>query len=601
MTMPNLKPADKETVVTVSRRRFLQYLVLQTPLYAWWLSNLSQPAAQSAPLGASIAFTGTELLSRPTATSVSVTMVPDANISLYYQYSKTSGGPYTNTSTTTATAGTPKTVVISGLTPNSRYYYRMRYSTDGGATWETRPEYSFYTQRAAGSTFTFDITSDSHVNIVMGVAATWTSTLNDVAADSPDFLLDLGDTVAMRSVSPGDVAGAEAAYEYQLPFFNIVSASSPVFLVPGNHEQKEAWHVEGVPDDAGPPEDSLPVIGTNAQKKYFPMPVPDSFYTGDSSTLSYIEGDHLRENYYAWTWGDALFVVIDPFWYTTTKPYVSDIGGGETNGTGSGDAWDWTLGQTQFNWLKTTLTSSSAKYKFVFTHQLLTDASLSSQEDYGHAGANQSNMVEWGGYNEDGTTYGWNTHRSGWGSDPIHEMMVGAGVSAVFHGHDHQYAYEKRDGLVYQSLPAAGWGSGGSGFGMYSTGDGYTIQAMTNCGHLRVTVGPSETTVEYIRTGQTTSAYTYSILPATSVSVLGDVNGDGEVNSTDALIDLSCDVGTDTSQFCPMNCGDVNGDGLVNSTDALITLSHDVGMTVPYPIGQPGCPSSVTPCPGCTP
>jgi hypothetical protein len=83
--------------------------------------------------------------------------------------------------------------------------------------------------------------------------------------------------------------------------------------------------------------------------------------------------------------------------------------------------------------------------------------------------------------------------------------------------------------------------------------------------------------------------------------ILGDVNGDDTVNSTDALIILSCDVGIDTSPFCPMNCGDVNGDGLINSTDALIILSYDVGMDVPYPVGEPGCPSGVTPCPGCSP
>jgi hypothetical protein len=83
--------------------------------------------------------------------------------------------------------------------------------------------------------------------------------------------------------------------------------------------------------------------------------------------------------------------------------------------------------------------------------------------------------------------------------------------------------------------------------------------------------------------------------------ILGDVNGDDTVNSTDALIILSCDVGIDTSPFCPMNCGDVNGDGLINSTDALVILSYDVGISVPYPVGQPGCPSSVTPCPGCNP
>ncbi|RQW08826.1 hypothetical protein EH222_05025, partial [candidate division KSB1 bacterium] len=84
-----------------------------------------------------------------------------------------------------------------------------------------------------------------------------------------------------------------------------------------------------------------------------------------------------------------------------------------------------------------------------------------------------------------------------------------------------------------------------------------------------------------------------------SSSILGDVNGDDLANSTDALIILSCDVGFDVSMFCPMNCGDVNGDGLVNSTDALIILSFDTEITVPFPIGQPGCPGEVTPCPGC--
>jgi hypothetical protein len=90
-------------------------------------------------------------------------------------------------------------------------------------------------------------------------------------------------------------------------------------------------------------------------------------------------------------------------------------------------------------------------------------------------------------------------------------------------------------------------------------------------------------------------------LENTTADIPGDVNVDGLVNSTDALIVLSADVGLNTSQFCPMNCGDVNADGYVDSTDALIILSYDVGMIVPFPVGQPGCPSSVTPPPGCTP
>jgi len=96
---------------------------------------------------------------------------------------------------------------------------------------------------------------------------------------------------------------------------------------------------------------------------------------------------------------------------------------------------------------------------------------------------------------------------------------------------------------------------------------------------------------------KTVTAY-FTLAPA---GVLGDVNGDDLVNSTDALIILSCDVGMDTSSFCPMNCGDVNADGFANSTDALIILSYEVGMDVPYPVGGPGCPSSVAPGPGCNP
>ena len=48
---------------------------------------------------------------------------------------------------------------------------------------------------------------------------------------------------------------------------------------------------------------------------------------------------------------------------------------------------------------------------------------------------------------------------------------------------------------------------------------------------------------------------------AIPTGVLGGVNGDGAVDSTDALIILSADVGLNTSAYCPMNCGDVNGDG----------------------------------------
>ncbi len=113
--------------------------------------------------------------------------------------------------------------------------------------------------------------------------------------------------------------------------------------------------------------------------------------------------------------------------------------------------------------------------------------------------------------------------------------------------------------------------------------------------------------------GQTTDlslrqSSSYRLIPgywgavsATPPGSLGGVNDDGLVNSTDALIILTADVGLDTSAFCPMNCGDVNGDGLVNSTDALIVLTYDVGLPVPFPLGAGACPTTVTQPPGCNP
>ena len=45
----------------------------------------------------------------------------------------------------------------------------------------------------------------------------------------------------------------------------------------------------------------------------------------------------LPENYYEFKWGDAKFIVLDPFRHTTTR----------NRGEGSGGSWYWTLGEHQ--------------------------------------------------------------------------------------------------------------------------------------------------------------------------------------------------------------------------------------------------------------
>jgi len=562
-------------------------------ILAFLFSLLGGSAASAAP--DAITFTGTELLGRPTDTSISISIVPDAAISLYYQYGTTSGTYTGQTATTTAAAGQPKTVVINCLTPNTRYYYRMQYSTDSGSTWTARPERSFWTQRAAGSTFTFDITSDAHVGIQLGNQDNWTNTMTRVAADAPDFLIDLGDTFAMdngsTSVTLGDTAAAEQKYKDALPSFNIVSGSAPIFLTPGNHEQQEAWHLTAS-NTGGNPAISLPVMAKNAEKKYFLNPLPGTFYSGDTSTYSYLSGDQLKQNYYAWTWGDALFVVISPFWTTTVKPYTTTAGGGETDTTGSGNRWDWSLGLDQFNWLKTTLQNSTAKYKFVFSHQIVGGNGMTSpvdQVNYGHGGVDSANFVEWGGYNVDGTTYTWGTNRSTWGSQPIRQMMEANGVTAFFHGHDHQMAYESLNGMVYQAVPSASFTGS---FGLYTTGgnSGNTIWADSTQGpgRLKVTVSPTQTTVDFIRYNASTAAYSYTMLPRGRITVDGAVSSaTGAANASSVSFSHTTGAGSNRLLLVGVSWNAGSTDRTISSVTftpsggSAVTLSPVITQKVP--------------------
>ncbi len=75
----------------------------------------------------------------------------------------------------------------------------------------------------------------------------------------------------------------------------------------------------------------------------------------------------------------------------------------------------------------------------------------------------------------------------------------------------------------------------------------------------------------------------------------GDVDGNGRIDSRDALITLSASVGLPVTGF-NLALGDVDGDGLANSRDALLMLTYAISLPVPaaVQIGQ-GDPDA---CPG---
>jgi hypothetical protein len=420
---------------------------------------------------AEIAFTATELLGRPTDSSVTVNAVADGDLEVYFEYGILPGLYTDQTTPETFPADAPIEVVIDNLQPDTRYFYRMRYREPGITDYSEGQSHSFQTQRQPGSSFVFTVQTDSHLyNANSSEIELYERTLLNAAADHPDFHIALGDEVALYHAN--NVSKVRERYLSQRPFFGMLGHSSPLFLVLGNHEDEEGWHRDGTADNVA-------IWGANARKLYYPNPVPDGFYTGNMRVENFIDGDGLPENYYAWEWGNALFVVLDPFWYTTTEPEVS------------GNNWDWTLGEQQYYWLKKTLEGSNLPFKFVFCHHL-----TGGVNNYARGGIEAAPYYEWGGYNED-DTWGFSAYRPGW-ELPIHQLMVANGVDIFFHGHDHLFVKQELDGIVYQETPVPNDAS--YGFGFIDHGAGYESgEIRSNSGHLRVTVLSSHVTVHYVR------------------------------------------------------------------------------------------------------
>lgn len=111
-------------------------------------------------------------------------------------------------------------------------------------------------------------------------------------------------------------------------------------------------------------------------------------------------------------------------------------------------------------------------------------------------GALPARGYEWGGYGNNGNgDWEFDTMRPGWAM-PIHQLMVANGVNIFFQGHDHLFAKEEMDGLVYQEVPMPSDST--YEIGVLANADAYTDVTLDGSGHLRVSVTPTCVTVEYI-------------------------------------------------------------------------------------------------------
>jgi hypothetical protein len=406
----------------------------------------------------------TVILGRPTDQSVTANILFDQSVILKVEFGTVTGVYTSVTAEFTANQNEPKVVPLSGLNPNTRYYYRLRYRLSSESLFRTGNECTFQTQRSRGSTFSFTIEADPHPYDKKCYAPLWNIALQNQLNDKADFMLDLGDTFG-DDHEPFTITNSEIRQLHldNRAFFGKVCHSLPLFFCLGNHEGESGYYLLQTPPN------NLATSATIWRKYYYPNPVPDGFYSGNSTVEG--NGIGLPENYYAWEWGDALFVVVDAYRYYTVSAKPTK--------------WDWTIGKTQYDWLKQTLEKSTAKFKFVFAHHVLGEA----------RGAVLAKLYEWGGTDGKSITSDFAANRPGW-EMPLHQLMVKNKVNIFFQGHDHLYAKEELDGLVYQTVPMPSDSS--YTLGMIANADAFGGTKLSGSGHLRVTVNSDKVQVDFV-------------------------------------------------------------------------------------------------------
>lgn len=410
------------------------------------------------------------ILGRPTATSVTASILFDQNVDYYIEYGIQSGNYSTPTSVYNNTLNVPDEIDLVNLLPNTQYFYRMQYRLIGSTTYAVTPEYKFHTQRAPGSSFTFTVEADEHL-YGYGDADIYQITLANQAANNPDFMLSLGDIFG-DDHTPTTTTSADMDYLhwYYRSYLGQICHSVPFYVCLGNHEGENDYYL------AQNPPNNIGVWGTLWRKHYYPNPYPNSFYTGNTTIESY--GIGAPENYYAWTWGDALFVILDV--------YRTEIFPGATPADPTKPLnWEWTLGYEQYLWMRNVLENSMAAHKFVFAHHT---------RGQGRGGVTTATGYEWGGMQNN--QYKFDIYRPGWGK-PIHQVFVDTGVDIFFQGHDHLFAKEQLNGVTYQEVPMPSDNT--YTFGYTANASAYTDVTLDGTGHIKVSVTPDCVTVDYVK------------------------------------------------------------------------------------------------------
>lgn len=408
------------------------------------------------------------IMTRPTDRAVTFSLLGYKPGKAFIEYARDGQADFVKTPTFELKPETPVEIVVDSLEPDSKYNYRLSTRFSDNTEFKVAPEYSFHTQRKPGHAFSFAVQADSHLD--QGTRPEiYELTLANMNAYHPDLMIDLGDTFMTDKYR--DYKASQPQYMAQRYYFGLIGRATPVFLTLGNHDGERL-------DRYSPTGDSMAVWSNQLRTRLFPNPVPNGFYSGNEKEMPPLGKP---QNYFEWKWGDAQFIVLDPFWPTRQR------GRGDANGN-----WSRTLGDEQFHWLEKVLAESKSKYKFVFIHHL-----VGGLDESARGGSEAAAMYEWGGLGATNMEE-FRAKRPGW-SMPIQQLLVKHKVSVVFHGHDHFFARQDLDGLVYLLVPQPGHASSermrpSDEYG-YLKGD-----FLPPAGHVRVNVSAEFAAVEYVRT-----------------------------------------------------------------------------------------------------
>lgn len=339
---------------------------------------------------------------------------------------------------------------FDGLAPGTRYEYSVAEADDSAVVYAG----SAVTQRPAGEPFTFALLADSHIGTdpLFGNQGDWetlAAVSAEVGAAAPDLVIHLGDMLDFHDVGfndpPPDGSWTRTAYLNYRTLLGDTTAHAAHFPVIGNWEGENGTYT-----------DAEIAWSREQRTRYVPAPEPGT----------YPEGGSPGEDYYAFTWGDALFVVLNVMSYTTTEHLL---------GTYPGVPDDWTLGEAQLGWLADTLANARARWRFVLIHHPVGGAAGDEiNSAYGRGGGQAAAVGE---------------------QAIVHQLMLDHGVQVFFYAHDHVFTDMVVDGVHYTEPGSAGaiW--------MFTAAETGYAESWLQSGWGRVDVGPDAVDVKLVALG----------------------------------------------------------------------------------------------------